>query len=267
MLSEFGLLFRWLSPFSGRRLIRYSGGIDGKIEPKVAPRAEKTASWLGGIYGKNAVDYLLGCLFRVISKMNESSLHAALLENRLDLARSLIQQGADVNAPDDYGKTPLFLAAEFPEITELLLNAGTEVNIHDKEGETPLHEVAEDGTVIQCRMLLGHGANVNAEDRRKQTSLHVAAAYGQYEVAELLIEQGADVNHRDVNGKAPLHYAVHGNIMPHELDAHLKIAEALISAGADLQARTNNNETPLELAKQHFGYPELATLLVRHGAK
>ena len=63
-IGDSRLLSKPETPFSGRRLIRYSGGIDGKIEPKVAPRAEKAASWLGGIYGKNAVDYLLGGLLR-----------------------------------------------------------------------------------------------------------------------------------------------------------------------------------------------------------
>ena len=199
--------------------------------------------------------------------MNDTPLQEALLESNLDVACSLIQQGADVNAQNGRGETPLFLAVEFPEIMNLLLNAGADVNICNNEGRTPLHEVAEDGMVAQCRMLLDHGANVNAKDRRRQTPLLVAAAYGQYEVAKLLINHGADVNESDIYGKVPLHYAVYGNITRDKLSDHLRTAEVLIGAGADLQARTDNNETPLDLAKQHFGYTELAALLVRQGAK
>ena len=55
--------------------------------------------------------------------------------------------------------------------------------------------------------------------------------------------------------------------MPHEASNYLKVAEILICANADLQAETNEGKTPLDLAKLHFGYPEIAELLVRYGAK
>ncbi len=47
---------------------------------------------------------------------------------------------------------------------------------------------------------------------------------------------------------------------------HLLRLKPLIGAGANVESRTNVGETPLELAKQHFGYPELAEMLIRYGA-
>ena len=71
------------------------------------------------------------------------------------------------------------------------LAAGADVNAKDKRGFTPLHMVADIGIV---ELLIAEGADAKAESDRGATPLHGAAFSGHAEIAELLIAAGADVN-------------------------------------------------------------------------
>ena len=84
--------------------------------------------------------------------------------------------------------------------------AGADVNAKDENGVTPLHwteteEIAE--------LLIAKGADVNAKDDWSgSTPLHRAATFGYKEIAELLIAKGADVNARTGSGETPLDLAI-----------------------------------------------------------
>jgi len=88
-----------------------------------------------------------------------------------------------------------------------LLRKGANVNARDKNGLTPLHRAADQGRTDIARILLEHGTDVNARDKNGLTPLHRAAFWEDAEVARLLLEHGADVNARDEDGETPLDYA------------------------------------------------------------
>ena len=99
---------------------------------------------------------------------------------KLDLIKLLISKGADVNAKEKYGNTPLHIAATAGGvgIAELLISKGAKVNARDDIGETPLHIAATAGGVGIAELLISKGAKVNARDDIGETPLHIAATAG-----------------------------------------------------------------------------------------
>ena len=79
-----------------------------------------------------------------------------------------------------------------------LLHTGADTNAKDNDGMTPLH-VCRNANV--ARLLIDAGADVNAKDVDGMTPLHVCQ---NADVAKLLIDAGADVNAKNNDGNTPL---------------------------------------------------------------
>ena len=88
-----------------------------------------------------------------------------------------------------------------------LIVAGADVNASDHEGATPLMAAAFAGHAEVVRSLLHKGANVNAVDKDGHTALMCAAVAGHVKVVEVLLDAGADVNARDSKGRTALDHA------------------------------------------------------------
>ena len=92
-------------------------------------------------------------------------LHRAAKENREDIVSSLIANGANIEAEDQEGRTPLHYAArmESVEVAKLLIQSGANIEAEDHEGWTPLSHSGENyvGTSLPsvAQLLLQHGAN------------------------------------------------------------------------------------------------------------
>jgi ankyrin repeat protein len=100
-----------------------------------------------------------------------------------------LADGADVNAKDDDGWTPLFYAADegHKEIAELFIAAGADVNAKTGRGFTPLYMAASGGHKEIVELLIAEGADVNAKSRLGQTPLD----WADDEIAYLLRKHGA----------------------------------------------------------------------------
>lgn len=137
-------------------------------------------------------------------------LHHACFGGKKDIAGFLISKGADVKLKKRYDITPLHYAAfTNPDLVKLLISNGADVNAQDSVGRTPVIESLtfpnrEDTTLI----LLSSGADVRIKDDEGKTPLHYAFYSFTKGVVKEIIDAGADVNAVDKDGKTPLYYAV-----------------------------------------------------------
>jgi hypothetical protein len=92
-----------------------------------------------------------------------------------DLARWLVEQGADLSAGDSYGDTPLHSRARsWRGRIGILLDLGADVNHGEGGRGTPLHDAADSGNADNVRQLIDHGARVDALDKQGFTPLEYA---------------------------------------------------------------------------------------------
>lgn len=123
---------------------------------------------------------------------NTTFLHKAAWSGDIEKTKSLIANGADVNAKDSGKSSPLHLAASFGHskvMKSLLVNAA-EVNANDIDGDTPLHNAAFKGHKEVVNLLLSNGADVKAKDSGNRTPLDEAVRRGHKEIIELLGKNG-----------------------------------------------------------------------------
>ncbi|CAG0912187.1 unnamed protein product, partial [Cyprideis torosa] len=123
-----------------------------------------------------------------------------------ETAELLIQKGAEVNAKDRRGKTPLLVATEnnHHSVVEVLLANGGDLNIANEDERSPLHQAESAET---AELLIQKGAEVNAKDRRGMTPLFVATDWNHYSVVEVLLANGADPSIANEDERSPLHQA------------------------------------------------------------
>ena len=218
---------------------------------------------------------------------NSPLMYAAALGS-LESMRLLLDAGADANAANDFGATPLMWCAGDAAKVRLLLSKGANVNARSKLGRTPLLIAAYyDGATDSARLLMEKGADINARDDGGNSVLAQAANSNHIELARLLIARGAQVNTVDGAGNTPLHNAASASeynapmvklLLDHGAKVNVKCAEtlevvkngpiklgyltplhlavqtseetveALLKAGADVNAKDVRNSTPLLIA-------------------
>ncbi len=138
-----------------------------------------------------------------------TTLMEASSNGQLEIVKLLIEKGADVNKVNAYGETALAVASYYGhlEIVRLLIEKGADVNEVDKNGRTALMEASPNGWLEIIKLLIEKGADVNKADIHGTTALAVASHYGHLEIVRLLIEKGADINKVDENGNTALAFA------------------------------------------------------------
>lgn len=135
-----------------------------------------------------------------------SPLLTAAEAGRLEAAAAAIAAGADVNAADADGWTPLQLAAlndRTAVVAMLLAQPGIDANRGNRWKSTPLMLAASRGNVAAVRLLAERDdARLDARaEYYGRTPLIEAARNGHAEVVALLLAKGADVNVRDKTGR------------------------------------------------------------------
>jgi len=188
-------------------------------------------------------------------KGKRTALMLASENGYLEGAELLLEKGADIDAEDEYGRTALMYAAEegHKDIVELLVEKGA-----DGEDTALMLVAVEEGHKEVVEFFIDRGADVDAKDKYEITPLMWAAREGDKEIVELLIAKGADVNARDNEGWTALMFASRPVYFDKE------VVRLLIENGTDVNATDNDGWTALMFAAMG-GYVEAVKLLVENG--
>jgi ankyrin repeat protein len=210
----------------------------------------------------------------------------ALEKEDTDLIRSALSGNLDVRAVESRGRTLLHLSFGYHpqlELARSLLQQGASVNTRDHEGQTPLHLVRDTGShfadnidedcLAFARLYVAHGADINAQDSTGLTALHHAVNGALPDFGEFLVSQGASLEVRDDRGNTPLHVAVRqlsfnlrfGNLNTRRNDTWEQIIAFLLSKGANINTVDSQKQTPLYVAAED-GVVHVVKLLLKAGA-
>jgi ankyrin repeat protein len=155
-----------------------------------------------------------------------SDLATAIRDADAQAVRKLIENGADVNARDAEGNTPLILAAFYasPKCVELLLDKGSDANAANKAGVTALVRAAT--SYEKTRLLVDAGAKVRVRtaDLGNTPLILAARRAGNSRTVKLLLERGADATERNDACVSP--------IISGAASGDLETVQLLLNAGA-----------------------------------
>ena len=193
-------------------------------------------------------------------------LHMACRSNNIATVQLLMDHGADTNAVNKHGQTPLHTGAggkeDWPDLCKLLVKHGTKINAVDEYGNQPLHLACHQGYKETVKFLVSQGADANAVNKHGQTPLHTAAG-GKEDWPDLckrLVKHGTKIDAVDEDGNQPLHLACH--------QCYTETVRFMVSNGADTNAVNTHGQTPLHTAGGGKNdCPRLCKLLVQHGTK
>ena len=189
-------------------------------------------------------------------------------ETKHKIIRYLLQDaGADINACGGILGTALHAAClrDGVDIIKSLLVSGADVNCPDVFDRRPIHH-ATFRTVDHMSLLLSSGADIHARDKLGRTALHTAVASGRVDVVQKVLSlTNGLINEPDVDGWTPLLWATRpcrewGGITSNQAE----ILKLLISRGANLWVKgkgVDQEWSALKLAKYHSASPEIIALL------
>ena len=173
-----------------------------------------------------------------------TALHHAVRKNHPLVVKELIDAGADIEACNRRGCSPLWFAANagLVNIVDIIARAGAEQTLLSPTNmvtTTPLIFAVQAKHFDNVHLST---ADVNEADGNGNTALHYALEARQTDVVQILIDAGADIDTQDAQGRSPLLRASYAG--------DLDIVKVLVTAGAQLSVTDVNNDTCLILASQ-----------------
>ncbi|KAI1635753.1 ankyrin repeat-containing domain protein [Biscogniauxia mediterranea] len=210
----------------------------------------------------------------ILDRWNNSALYYAIHNESVDVVAALLNKGARIDVPRASDQKPLlFYAMSTPEIARLLLEYGADVNLADSTGNMAINIALASGKVEVAKMIIEKGTDIDhmnadgwapifdavysnnvtltrllAENGAKmdgmasdQTLLHLSVGQ-DLEILKTLLEfrKSININTPNKDRFTALHFAV--------LESDTKYLQTLIRAGADLNAQYLGGGTPLHVA-------------------
>jgi ankyrin repeat protein len=161
----------------------------------------------------------MGVNVNALTNIGKSALHIAARQGYVEHVDLLLKNGAQINTTTFKSKrTPLHSACMCLEpsaakVVQLLLEKGADIDARDEDGFTPLHISVIHGNLRTLKLLLREKAQVNLCDKNGATCLHHAVIHDSKEICKCLISYGANVYAEDYCGNTPLDHFVPENLL------------------------------------------------------
>lgn len=183
--------------YGGKEIVELLVNNGANIEAKDLPRPNVSAIWFPRIRdgvksGRTPLGLATGktktFLENKVAKLRaKESLHGAVSDNDIQLVKQHLAAGANVNAKNEQGETPIHLAAQTrkvkKEITALLIANNADVNVKDRKGRTPL-DFAVTGKRAETEELIRKNGGERGEYKM---TIYQAASIGDLETVEKLL--------------------------------------------------------------------------------
>ena len=221
----------------------------------------------------------------------------SLSKGNFNVLDALIEKGADVNAKDKYGTTPLYKfvssrnikdfkvidllvsckaeirgALDYAlkngdvkiELIEYLIEKGADVNAQSNNQKAPLFRAIHYNRMDLVKLLISKGADINAVDQYGNSLLHVACGIQDLWIMKFLVEEmKMNINIINESGNTVLHSAL-------KRKSSFSIIPYLISKGADVNKVNNRNEAPIHYScygsNSRNDFKKIIELLLSKGA-
>ncbi|PWW43357.1 MULTISPECIES: ankyrin repeat domain-containing protein [Paenibacillus] len=177
-----------------------------------------------------------------------------------------IQEGANINAQDQSGRTAVMIATYNNDLASatMLIEAGADVNVQDDMKNNPFLYAGAEGYLDILKLTIEAGADPAITNRYGGTALIPASEHGYVDVVrELLTQTSVNVDHINQLGWTALLEAI---VLNDGNKIQQQTIQLLIDHGADVNLSDRDGVSPLIHAKNK-GFKEIEAMLVRAGAK
>ena len=187
----------------------------------------------------------------------QSPLHIASETGHLAVIDVLIEYGANINATDNSGSTPLHEALN-ADTLKLLLKYGADPNVQEQNrGNTKLMWCCIAKDMASITALIENGANPNVTSVHNATAILLASEIGEVQIAELLMDNGADLGIANSTAELPIHVAA--------ANGNEDMVEFLLQRGSPVDSLDQHGKTPFYRALEK-GHIQTARILLSNGA-
>ncbi len=198
---------------------------------------------------------------RIYDRDNESLLQHIFTKFKESTTLSILKSLPDIHIADIYDRnTALYYAAHrnYTKCIDYLIDNGANPNALNRQGQSPIFFAATSGAWQSIELLASKCADVNLRDNRDKklwSPIFYAISKSHVGCVAELIKHGADVNHVDGGGLTLIFYAFHD----------IQLISLLVMNGANLEVADKLGRTPLFYAV-FSGNAQMVELLVRYGA-